>query len=176
MNDYRQHPSVVAHWLEGSLQPFPEARAAAETVWFALPPDPDTDQIWEGLRGRSEEDGTFTVLAVPAFIYDVNYGDRVKVMRSAEESFVATGVEHDAGNFTFRVLLKTDDDENAWRPLVTELAQMGCLLDVMSPRFFAVSCGEDLSQEVADTLFGLQSNGVLHCETGRTHAPQQGPA
>lgn len=91
-------------------------------------------------------------------------------MRSAENALVTTGVEHDARNFTFRVLLKSDDP-NAWQPLGSELAERGCLLDVISPRFFAVSCSEAQSQDVADSLFALQQLGVLHYETGRTRQP-----
>jgi hypothetical protein len=123
--------------------------------------------MWEGLRGRLESDGTAAVLAVPAYLYDVNFGDRVNVMRSAENALVATGVERDALNFTFRVLLKSDD-LNAWQPLVSELAEQGCLLDFISPRFFAISCGESHAQEVANRLFALERDGVLHYETGRT--------
>ncbi|MCD4851418.1 DUF4265 domain-containing protein [Arthrobacter sp. AK01] len=167
MTDYRQHPSVVAHWRDDSLQPIPEAQEAEEILWFAVPPEPDTEQMWEGLRGRLEKDGTATVLAVPAYLYDVNFGDRVNVMRSAENALVATGVERDALNFTFRVLLKSDDP-NAWQPLASELAEQGCLLDFISPRFFAISCGEPQTQEVADRLFTLERDGVLHYETGRT--------
>ncbi|ASN19879.1 DUF4265 domain-containing protein [Arthrobacter sp. YN] len=171
MTDYRQHPSVVAHWHDGAFQPLPEALDAPDTIWFALPPEPDTEQMWEGLRGRVEADGTATVLAVPAFLYDINFGDRVNVMRSAEDAVVATGLDHDASNFTFRIMLKTDDPD-AWQPLATELAQLGCILDVMSPRFFAVSCNEALSQVVADKLFTLQNNDELHYETGRTKLPE----
>jgi hypothetical protein len=123
--------------------------------------------MWEGLRGRLEEDGTAIVLGVPAYLYDVNFGDRVSVMRSAENALVATGVERDALNFTFRVLLKSDD-HNVWQPLAFELAENGCLLDFISPRFFAISCGEPQAQEVADRLLALEHDGVLHYETGRT--------
>ncbi|WP_104060486.1 DUF4265 domain-containing protein [Arthrobacter sp. 4R501] len=137
-----------------------------------MPPEPDAEPSWEGLRGRLEPDGTATVLAVPAYLYDVNYGDRVTVKRSDENALVATGIHHDALNFTFRVLLKSDD-ANAWRPLATELAELGCLLDVISPRFFAISCGEPLAQEVADRLLALQHDGDLHYETGRTRLPTQ---
>ena len=114
-----------------------------------------------------ERDGTATVLAIPAYLYDVNFGDRVNVMPSAENALVATGIDRDALNSTFRVLLKSDDP-NAWQPLASELAERGCLLDFISPRFFAISCGQPLEQEVADRLFALQHDGVLHYETGRT--------
>ncbi len=152
------------------MQPLSEALDAEETIWFALPPEPDAEQMWEGLSGRVEAEGTATILAVPAYLYDINFGDRVTVMRSGENALVATGVDHDARNFTFRILLKTDDD-GAWEPLAVELAQLGCLLDVMSPRFFAISCGEPLTQEIADRLQALERNGVLYYETGRTQQP-----
>lgn len=161
----------MAHWQGDSLQPLPEALDAQETIWFALPPEPDAEPMWEGLRGRVEAEGTATVLAVPAYLYDINFGDRVTVMRSEENALVATGVDHDALNFTFRILLKTDGG-NAWEPLATELAQIGCLLDVISPRFFAISCGEPLTQEISDRLHALEHNGVLHYETGRTQQPR----
>ncbi|WP_284987662.1 DUF4265 domain-containing protein [Arthrobacter sp. fls2-241-R2A-172] len=170
MTDYRQHPSVVAHWRHDSLQPLPEAQDAGETIWFAVPPEPDAEQMWEGLPGRLEKDGTATVLGIPAYLYDLNFSDRVSVMRSAENALVATGVEHDARNFTFRVLLKSDDP-TAWQPLGSELAERGCLLDLMSPRFFAISSSEAQAQEIADRLFALQHEGILHYETGRTRQP-----
>lgn len=103
----------------------------------------------------------------PRHLYDVNFGDRVSVMRSAENALVATGVENDAINFTFRVQL-TADDPNAWRPLAEELAEKGCLLDLISPRFFAISCGEPQAQDIADRLSALERTGILHYETGRT--------
>lgn len=167
MTEYRQHPSVVAHWRDALLQPLPEALEARETIWFAVPPEPDAEQMWEGLRGRLEADGTATVLGVPAYIHNLNFGDRVSVMRSAENALVATGVKRDARNFTFRIQLNTDEP-NASRPLAADLAENGCLVDFISPQFFAISCGEPQAQEVADRLSLLEHDGVLHYETGRT--------
>ncbi|KSU70408.1 hypothetical protein AS031_17595 [Pseudarthrobacter enclensis] len=125
------------------------------------------EQTWEGLRGRLEADGTATVLGVPAYLYDLNFGDRVSVMRSAENALVATGVEHDALNFTFRVQLNFEEP-NTSQLLAAELAENGCLIDFISPQFFAISCDEAQAQEVADRLFALEHDGVLHYETGRT--------
>ncbi|SCC28155.1 protein of unknown function [Pseudarthrobacter enclensis] len=114
-----------------------------------------------------EADGTATVLGVPAYLYDLNFGDRVSVMRSAENALVATGVEHDALNFTFRVQLNFEEP-NTSQLLAAELAENGCLIDFISPQFFAISCDEAQAQEVADRLFALEHDGVLHYETGRT--------
>jgi hypothetical protein len=87
-----------------------------------MPPEPETEQLWEGIRGSLGTDGLVTVLGVPAYIYDVGFGDRFTVMESAEKALVATGKEHDAGNFTFRVLL-TSTEGDGWLTLVNELAQ-----------------------------------------------------
>jgi hypothetical protein len=104
MDEYRLHPSLVTQWQAGGLEPCPEAAAATETVWFPLPEGSDGVRYWEGLNGRLESDGDVTVLGVPAYIYDLNQGDRVTVVRSAEGPFVATGIAQDAGNDTFRFL------------------------------------------------------------------------
>jgi hypothetical protein len=84
MDEYLRHPSLVTYWRDGALEPWPEAAAATETVWFPLPEGPDSVRYWEGLNGRPENDGTFTVLGVPAYAYDLNLEDRVTVVRSAE--------------------------------------------------------------------------------------------
>lgn len=97
----------------GVLEPWPDAEAASETVWFPLPVGSDNVRYWEGLNGRTEIAGTVTVLGVPAYPYDLNLGDRVTVVRCAEGPFVATGIAHDAGNNTFRYWLVDQDDGTA---------------------------------------------------------------
>jgi hypothetical protein len=168
MDEYRLHPSPVTHWRAGVLEPWPEAAAATETVWLPLPEEPDSVRYWEGLNGRPEIDGTVTVLGVPAYAYDLNLGDRVTVVRSAEGPFVATGIAHDAGNYTFRYHLLDNDDETAWYPLAQEFASMGCLIDVLTPKLTALSCVPEASQSVAGRLALLEEQGILNYETGRT--------
>lgn len=170
MDEYRLHPSLVTHWRDGQLEPWPEAAAATETVWFALPEEPDGVRYWEGLKGRSESDGTFTVLGVPAYVYDLSLGDRVTVVRSAEGPLVATGIAHDAGNYTFRYYLLDPGDVSAWYPLAQEFASLGCLIDVLTPSLTAVSCVPEASRSVAGRLALLEEQGILNYETGRTAA------
>lgn len=117
MDEYPLHPSLVTQWQAARLEHWPEAVAATETVWFPLPEEHDGVRHWEGLNGRLESDGEVTVLGVPAYVYDLNLGDRVTVVRSAEGAFVATGIAHDAGNNTFRFYLLNADAETAWYPL-----------------------------------------------------------
>lgn len=166
MDEYRLHPSLVTCWKAGKLEPWPEAAAATETVWFALSEEPDGTRYWEGLNGRFEIDGTVTVLGVPAYAYDLNLGVRVTVLKSAEGPLVATGITQRASNHTFRVLLLAPDDETAWYPLVQEFAVMGCLVDVLSPRLIAISCPLEAAQSLAVRLEQLQQECGLEYETG----------
>lgn len=168
MDEYRLHPALVTHWRAGVLEPWPEAAAASETVWFPLPEGPDGVRYWEGLNGRLESDGSVSVLGVPAYAYDLNLGDRVTVVRSAEGPFVATGIAHAAGNNTFRFYLLDPDDETAWYPLAQEFASMGCLIDVLTPHLTALSCAPKASQSVANRLARLGELGILEYETGHT--------
>lgn len=174
MPQYIQHPSFVTQWRDGTLQPLPEAVASTETVWFALPPGPDTEETWEGLLARREENGELTILAIPMYLYDLNFGDRVTAIESAEGPYVATGIAHDAGAYTFRVFI-TSEAPDAWHVLSAELAESGCLVDVMSEKFVAYSCPAELSQTVAGRLFQLQEAGLLEYETGRTTLPGEYP-
>lgn len=174
MNDYREHPSTVAHWNDDELEPLNEALVADTTVWFPLPEDENGDRIWEGINGRSEPGGEVTVLGVPAYVYDLNFGDTVNVVRSREGPLVATGILHDGGNYTFRVLLAdSPETETGWRIIAEEFAVMGCLVDAISDRFMALSCDPGLAQQVADRLKELDANGALEYETGRTKLPNQ---
>lgn len=168
MDEYRRHPSLVTYWRDGALEPWPEAAAATETVWFPLPEEPDSVRYWEGLNGRPENDGTFTVLGVPAYAYDLNLGDRVTVVRSAEGPLVATGIAHDAGNYTFRYYLLDPDDLTVWSSLAQEFASLGCLIDVLTPSLTALSCVPEASQSVVGRLALLEEQGILNYETGRT--------
>lgn len=121
MDEYRLHPSLVTRWEDSGLNPWPEAAAATETVWFPLPEERAGVRYWEGLNGRLESDGAVTVLGVPAYVNDLGLGDRVTIVRSGEGSLVAPGIAHDAGNHTFRFYL-LDADETAWYPLAREFA------------------------------------------------------
>ncbi|WP_081709909.1 DUF4265 domain-containing protein [Arthrobacter sp. 35W] len=174
MNDYREHPSVVAHWSDNQLKPLNEASTADTTVWFPLPEENSGARIWEGINGRTEPGGEVTVLGVPAYVYDLNFGDTVNVVRSQEGPLVATGILLDGGNFTFRVLL-TDPPEpdDRWRIIAEEFARMGCLVDAISERFIALSCAPGLAQRAADRLQDLNADGALDYETGRTRDPNR---
>jgi len=170
MDEYRLHPSLVTHWRNGGLEPWPEAEAATETVWFPLPEEDDGVRYWEGLNGRLSSDGSITVLGVPAYAYNLHLGDRVTVVPSDNDSFVATAIVERGGRITFRFYLTDGSDQARWYPLAQEFALLGCLIDVLSPRFVAFSCEPNISETVSERLEQLRQEGILEYETGHTAA------
>ncbi|MFL4472432.1 DUF4265 domain-containing protein [Paeniglutamicibacter sp. MACA_103] len=167
MDEYRRHPSLVTHWHNGVLEPWPESAAVDETVWFSIPDEEDGVTYWEGLNGKIESDGSITVLGVPAYAYNVDFGDRVAVVRSAEGPFVATGMVQRSGNCTYRFFMTDASDETGWYPLAQEFATLGCLVDVLTPRLTALSCTPNNSRAVTDRLAQLHQEGLLEYETSR---------
>lgn len=158
------HPSPTGHWADGTLAPHPEAARADTTVWFALPSD-DDQQLWEGLAAESRVDGSFVIRAVPLFAYDLNFGDRVSAVPSAEGPLVATEVLEDGRRFTFRVALHVG---GASVPEVVEsFGSMGCLIEGWSASLVGLSCEETHAQAVADRLAADEEQGRLAYETGR---------
>lgn len=168
MDEYRLHPSLVTHWHDGLLVPWPESAAADETVWFAMPEEEDCVTYREGLNGKIESDGSITVLGVPTYAYDLDFGDRVTAVRSTERPFVATGMVQRSGNCTYSFLSTDAGDETGWYPLAQEFTTLGCLVDVLTPRFTALSCAPNVSRAVTDRLAQLHQDGLLEYEPGHT--------
>lgn len=48
---------------------------------------------------------------------------------------------------------------------------MGCLIDVLTPHFTAMSCVPDASPSVVARLSKLRDEGTLEYEIGRTRMP-----
>ncbi len=166
-HQYKEHPELTAWLVEGRLEPLPAAEQANATVWFALPSGPGQPQAWEGLRAAHREgDDRVEVRAVPLFAYDVNFGDEVSVVTSAEGPLVATGVLSDAGHYTFRLWLE-DGDPAALRQVVMEFGELGCYLEAHSERLLGLSCGQETAQAVADALLAGEERGRFVYETGR---------
>lgn len=170
-----EHPSRVARWRSGAFELLPEASTADQTVWFAVhpgSPEDHEDAVWEGLLTQSSGSERAVVAAVPAFAYDVNLGDEVEVVASAEGPLVATRVVRDAGQFTFRVLfppIEPDADDERWRDLQMDLEPYGCWFDVYSRTFLAISAEPGVAQAIAGLLADAEHAGRLQYETGRTN-------
>jgi Domain of unknown function (DUF4265) len=173
-HQYKQHPSPTGHLIGGQLVPVPEAVAATETVWLVLTDEPRfrlrlrKDTIWEGLAAEATEaKDRVVVRAVPLFAYDVNYGDELSVVTSAEGSLVATGISKDAGNHTFRAWLREDTGDDEVRDVVTQFGALGCLIEGYSDRLIGLSCSPVNAHEVADALEMAGQEGRFTYETGR---------
>jgi len=170
---YVEHPSRAGRWRDGSFEVHPHAATATETVWISLPPDPDGDAVWEGLLAVTPQPDLAVIAAVPAFAYDLNLGDEVEVVASAEGPLIAVRPVHDAGRFTFRVLFPdaVDPEDRSWVALQQDLEPFGCWFDVYSPQLVAVSAEPEVAQAVADVLADEQRAGRWVYETGRSVLP-----
>lgn len=156
------------------MVPVPEAVAATETVWLVLPFESRfrlrlrRDRIWEGLAAEATEaKDRVIVRAVPLFAYDVNYGDELSVVASAEGPLVATGIANDAGNYTFRVWMREDAGDDEFRDVVTQFGALGCLIEGYSDRLIGLSCSPINAHDVADALEMAGQAGRFTYETGR---------
>ena len=146
----------------------PESVSATETVWFALPIAPDETQVWEELAAEAiGAKDRAKLRAVPLFAYDVNYGDEISVMISAEGPTVATGITKDAGNYTFRVWMRQDAGDAAVGDVVAQFGALGCLIEGYGDTLIGLSCGPENAQHVADALEVAELEGRFAYETGR---------
>ena len=170
---YREHASKPARLRGGELLVYEDASHEDCTVWVFHERDPEGEEHWEGLLGRRLTVHRARISAVPVFVYDLNLGDEVSVVDSAEGVPVATGLVRDAGNFTFRVFFEHSDpnDDEHWR-LMADLAPFDCWFDVYSPRLIALSAPSSHAADVADYLADRAARGELQYETGRSRAPQ----
>ncbi|HTN25602.1 MAG TPA: DUF4265 domain-containing protein [Solirubrobacteraceae bacterium] len=172
MIEYDEHPSKAAAWRKGRFVVLPDAELEDCTVWVAAEVNSSTSISWEGLLARRLGDGRARMCAVPFWVYDLNLGDEVAVMDSAEGAAVVTAVVVDGGNYTFRVRFEdAADDDVRWRDLMVDLEPFDCWFDVRSPTFVALSAPSAHAQAVADYLADREQHGELLFETGRS-APQ----
>ena len=171
MSSFLEHPGTVARLRGRTVEEHPDAAAATETVWVAVYPAGDKEAAWEGLRARPSGEGRAVLAAVPVFAYDLNLGDEVEVVATAEGPLVAVRRLHDAGAATFRVWFPDWPDlerDDRVAELQRELARFGCWFDVWSPSLVAVSAEPDVAPDVADHLAEQERAGRFIFEPGRT--------
>lgn len=167
-HQYKRHPSATGRLIDGQLLAAPESTDADVTVWLALPLESVDVQVWEGLAARrGSKADRVEVRAVPVFAYDVNYGDELSVVASAEGPLVATGVTKDNGNHTFRIWLPEAATDSLSQEVVNEFGRRGCLIESYSYRLIGLSCAPRDAQAVADALQAGENSGCFIYETGR---------
>lgn len=165
MDDYRLHPAKVVEWASGTLRPLEMDPASEVTVWVALPPE-DGNQVWEGMNAVTVDAKTVELRSVPAFAYNLDFGDHLSVIASAEGPLVCTRIVHKSDQWTFRVWL-ADPDKERWQHIANSYAQMGSYIDVLSSQLLAISCHETLAKQIAAKLASDERAGILMHETGR---------
>jgi hypothetical protein len=175
VGEYEEHPSTAASWRDGQFVVFPDAEAADLTVWFGAKVGAGGDVFWEGLLAKRTGSDRARVCGVPFWVYDVNLGDEVSLVDSAEGAPVADGIVIDAGNFTFRIIFhEADASDGRWQELMVEFERYDCWFDVHSPGLVGVSAPQGHARSVADLLSAKERSGELQYETGRSRPP--GPA
>jgi hypothetical protein len=163
---YREHPSKVTRLVGSQLVGYPSAAEENCTVWIALP---DAPGEWEGVLARRASDDSAELVGIPMFAYDLNLGDTVRLVSSAERVAVVSGVAARSGNYTFRALFERESQAGEhWRRLMADLEPLGCWFDVWSEKLVAISVAGANAQEVADYLASRETRGELRYETGRS--------
>jgi hypothetical protein len=108
-------------------------------------------------------------VGIPVFAYDLNLGDVVRLVTSAEGAYVASDVVADSGNFTFRVMFEAESDAGEHRTrLMEDLEPLGRWFDTWSETLIAISADAAKSQAVGDYLAARESRAELKYETGRS--------
>ena len=135
-------------------------------MWLALPPQPDGNQVWEGLRAQSVDAVTVRLAAVPLFAYDVHFGDEMSVMQSAEGASVATGIVRRAHTRTFRAWL--DPNRPSDLPALSRrFGELGCLVEKYSDSLIGFGCSIEQAPNVAELLTLAEGSGELIWESGQ---------
>jgi hypothetical protein len=164
-------PSKVTAWRDGRLVVHPDAERADCTVWLSVADGSGPELGWEGMLARRVGTDRARVCAMPFWIYDLNLGDEVALIESAETALVVTAVVRDARNYGFRVIPAEDAKEHWWRELMIELERFECWFDIRTSRFVALSAPPDHAGSVADLLARHESRGDWQFETSRTRDP-----
>jgi hypothetical protein len=111
--------------------------------------------------------GVVELRSVPAYAHNVNFGDRLSTMTSANDSLVCTGIVEPSDQWTYRVWLSAGASSQ-WQIVTEDYARAGCLVDVMSRHLIAMSCDHELARVIADKLTADESARILTYETGRS--------
>lgn len=171
MVEYDEHPSKASALRDGRLVVLPDAEAEDCTVWFSAERASSGSVKWEGLLARRLGPDRARLCAIPFWLYDLNLGDEVEVLDSAEGAPVAARLMRDAGNFTFRVRREGSDGDDWRRGLMVDLERFECWFDVRSSGFLALSAPSVHAEAVANYLHAREQQGDLQFETGRTRQP-----
>lgn len=157
MRTFWEHPSKPARYANGETVLYPRVELANATVWFAFDKSDQGDPLWEGLLAIRHGSDRAELVGVPLWTYNVNLGDVVELIESAEGAPVATRTLVPSTNVTFRVVypdLKRGDQDDRWRQLMIDLERCDCWFDVLGPGYLAISAPADTAADVEAQLAG----------------------
>ena len=150
--------------MAGELVGYPPAMEEDCTLWVALQDQADE---WEGVLGKWSSEDEAEIVGIPVFAYDLDLGDVVRVVRSAEGAPVVSALVAKSGNHTFRVWFDAvPEPGHNWRRLMTDLEPFDCWFDTWSERLIAISVSATHAQAVADYLRARESESELEYEMG----------
>jgi hypothetical protein len=129
----------------------------------------DEPDEWEGILGKWLSERDAEVVGTPVFAYDLNLGDVVRVIRSAEGAPVISELITGSCNSTFRALFERESHVGEhWKRLMEDLEPFGCWFDTWSETLVAISVAATNARSVADYLKIKESAAELKYEAGRT--------
>ena len=140
--------------------PTPAAVVAEETVWFAVPPDPDFPDaplMWEALNATRTSAGVYVLRACPVLFAGVAFGDTVRVIASGEGSSVVAEVVARGGYYSARLWF--EEGGVTWREPTEALAAAGCVVDIYSERLVGISW--PASADVLKSVERMEAEGLL---------------
>ncbi|MFC9559601.1 DUF4265 domain-containing protein [Agromyces sp. NPDC056965] len=160
MTEFREHPSLASVWDGARLVPKSSAAAAEESVWFAVPPDPDFPDapvLWEALNATRTSSDIYVLCGCPVLSAGVAFGDTVRVIASGERGLVVTEVVARGGFDSARLWF--ENGGVTWREPTEQLAAEGCIVDIYTERLVGISW--PASTDVLETLKRMEAEGLL---------------
>lgn len=122
-----------------------------------------TEAATEQLFARQVGPDRFELCCIPFFIYDLALGDVVET----DSTYLVRRVVEPSGRFVFRVWF--GDTAHPRDEIAEQLADLGALLEWSSINLLAVDAADpEHAQKVADYLSGMEADGKLMFETGRS--------
>jgi len=126
--------------------------------------EPDRfEQLW----ARKVDENRFEICCIPFFLYDLALGDTVETAPRDSRQYVLSRVVNRSGRYVFRAFFERP--QYRYRDsTVAALRGVGAQIEWSSPSLLAVDIEGSSAQKVADLLHGLEQQGQLVYETGKS--------
>ncbi|MFO1217586.1 MAG: DUF4265 domain-containing protein [Burkholderiaceae bacterium] len=146
-----------------SVHAEPIWRDRVDFVFAAHHGTKDGKNEWKQLWGQEMTPQRCVVCSFPFFVHDVALGDEVEL----DANLVLQGVVRPSWHVTWRVWFGGQVPAQR-QALVDDIEAMKPLMEWSSENLLALSVPQAEAQRLADCLQLRESEGLLHCETGRS--------